>query len=99
MKLNRNIPKLIKKHIELFDSFEQVYIFGSSLLNAAFYNDIDILVIYAKYSSKINNDLKLISNKLEEVSGVFIDLTALSIEEEKDTLFLEKIKYNCLKLK
>ena len=99
MKLNRNIPKLIKKHIELFDSFEQVYIFGSSLLNAAFYNDIDILVIYAEYSSKINNDLKLISNKLEEVSGVFIDLTALSIEEEKDTLILEKIKYNCLKLK
>ena len=98
-KLSKNIPELVREHIELFDSFDHVYIFGSALDNSAFYNDIVILVIYTEYSGKIDNDLKLISDELGKASGVLIDLTALSIDEEKDTTFLEKINSHCLKLK
>ena len=63
------------------------------------YNDIDILDIYTEYTGKINNDLKLISDELGKASEVLIDLTALSIDEEKNTAFLEKINSHCLKLK
>ena len=98
-KLSRNIPELVRKHIALFDSFDHVYLFGSALNNDIFYNDIDLLIIYAEYSDKINNDLKLISEELEKASGAPIDLTVLSVEEEKETAFLEKINFHCLKLK
>ena len=98
-KSSNDIPKLIKEHISLFDSFEYVYLFGSSLDPNMTHNDIDILTIYAKYSSKIGYDLKRISDELGKATGLYIDLTALSIEEEKDIHFLEKIKHHYLKLK
>lgn len=98
-KLSNDIPELIRKHIDLFDSFKHVYLFGSSLDPNTTYNDIDILTIYTRYSSKIHNDLSIISNELEKASGVSIDLTALSIEEERETAFLERIKPHYLKLK
>ena len=85
--------------MSLFDSFECVYLFGSALRPGGSFNDIDILVIYKEYSSKIGNDLKLISDELEKATDCPIDLTALSIEEEKDTAFLEKIKPSYVKLK
>jgi len=96
---NNDIIKLIKGHINLFDSFEHLYLFGSSLDSNVISNDIDLLVIYTEYSNKIANDLELIIDELEKVSGFPIDLTVLSIEEEKDTEFLEKIKSHYLKLK
>ena len=98
-RLSKDIPELIREHIALFDSFEHVYLFGSALNPDVIYNDIDILTIYTEYSSKIGNNLKLISDKLEKASGVFVDLTVLSVEEEKDTAFLEKIKPHYLKIK
>lgn len=96
---NKNIPELIRQHITLFNSFEHVYLFGSALDPGIIPNDIDILVIYTDYSNKIGDDLRLISDKLGLASGVRIDLTALSVEEEIDTAFLEKIKPHYLKLK
>lgn len=98
-KLSKDIPELIKKHIALFHSFDHVYLFGSTLDSSMLHNDIDILIIYKEYSKEINNDLKLISDELGKASGMFIDLTALSIEEEIDTAFLEKIKPHYLQLK
>ena len=97
--LNKNISKLIKEHMDLFHSFDHVYLFGSALDPSAPPNDIDILIIYTKYSEMLSNDLKLISDELEKASGIQVDLTALSIEEEKDTAFLERIKLHCLRLK
>ena len=83
----------------LFDSFEHVYLFGSALDSSATLNDIDILAVYTEYSSKIGNDLRLIVDKLGKVCGWPIDLTALSVEEERETSFLERIKPRYLQLK
>lgn len=96
---NKNIPELIKEYIALFDSFDHVYLFGSALNLSDSYNDIDILTIYTGYSIEIGNGLRLISEELGKASGMLIDLTALSIEEERETAFLEKIKPHYLKLK
>lgn len=98
-KLNNNITEWIKTHMNLFDSFEHVYVFGSILNSTIPYNDIDLLLIYTKYSIQIRNALRIISDKLEKESGLPIDLTALSAEEENNTAFLEKIKPRYLKLK
>lgn len=98
-KSNKDIPELIRDHLSLFDSFVHVYLFGSVLEPDITHNDIDILIIYAEYSNKIGNDLRLISSELGRASEMRIDLTALSIEEERDTAFLDKIKPHYLKIK
>ena len=43
--LDKDIPKLINERIALFDSFENVYLFGSVLKGEMFHNDIDILAL------------------------------------------------------
>ena len=63
------------------------------------HNDVDILAIYLNYSNRINNDILMILDELEKASGLPVDLTVLSVEEEKDTTFLEKIKPYYLKIK
>ena len=97
--LSNGIPELIIEYISLFDSFKHVYLFGSSLDSMILHNDIDIILLYPEYSNKIGDDLRLISDELEKASGMVVDLTALSIEEEKDTAFLNRIKPHYLKLK
>jgi predicted nucleotidyltransferase len=97
--LDRDIPKLVSEHIDLFDSFENVYLFGSILKPEMVHNDVDILAIYLNYSNRINNDILMILDELEKASGLPVDLTVLSVEEEKDTTFLEKIKPYYLKIK
>lgn len=101
MNLNKTnyISLLIERHIKLFDSFDNVYLFGSILNINKISNDIDILLIYSEYSNKIINDLSIIRSVLEELSGLSVDLTVLSVEEEKDTEFLKKINLEYLKLK
>jgi predicted nucleotidyltransferase len=94
-----NILKLVRKHIELFVSFEYVYLFGSVLKLENHYKDIDILAIYIKYSERIGKDILKISDEIEKASGLPVDLTVLSVEEERETDFLEKIKPYCLRIK
>lgn len=72
--------------------------FGSILDRTKFPNDIDILLIYSKYSSRMVNNLSFIRSALEEISGMPIDLTVLSIEEEREMEFLKKINSLYLKL-
>ena len=96
--LDRDIPKLVSEHIDLFDSFENVYLFGLILKPEMVHNDVDILAIYLNYSNRINNDILMILDELEKASGLPVDLTVLSVEE-KDTTFLEKIKPYYLKIK
>lgn len=52
-----------------------------------------------EYLVKITNELSFIRTALEEISGLPVDLTVLSIEEEKDTEFLKRIYPIFLKLK
>ena len=98
-RLNNDIIEQVKKHILPFDSFKQVFLFGLALKTNMINNDIDILIIYAEYSNEFGNDLILFSNELEKESGIFIDITSLSVEEEKEIKFLDRIKHHCLKLK
>ena len=100
MESSESIIKVIKENIALFKSFEHVYLFGSVLDFDAIHNDIDILIIiYKEYSNIITSDLQLISAVLEKATGMLVDITSLSVEEEKDTAFLEKLKQRYLKIK
>lgn len=98
-RLNNDVIEQVRKHILPFDSFKQVFLFGSALELNTISNDIDILIIYAEYSNEFDNDLILFSNELEKESGMFIDITSLSVEEEKEIKFLDRIKHHCLKLR
>ena len=93
MKSKNNILELIKEQISLFDPFESAYLFGSAINPNLIHHDIDILIIYTKYTQEIENSLQQLSDKLGETIDVPIDLTALSVQEEQDTAFLEKIQY------
>lgn len=93
------VERFIVEHMELFGCFEHVYLFGSILNERNQYNDIDLLVIYEQYSDVIPSEIDCITATLEEMTGVPIDLTALSYEELRETEFLEKIKFNYAVLK
>ena len=99
MILNQDVPKIIKEYILQFHLFEKIYLFGSILNSCDSSNDIDLLIIYKEYSKKLDIDLRLFINKIEEACGIPVDLTALSNEEEKEVRFLEKITPNYLVLK
>lgn len=94
-----NISEFIKQNITLFDSFDNIYLLGSILDANRIPNDIDILLIYSKDSNKILNVINIISSTLESISGLPVDLTVLSIEEEIDTGFLKRVSAQYLKLK
>lgn len=91
--------EFIKQNIKLFEQFDSVYLFGSILDFNLVPNDIDILLIYSKYSNEIITSSILIHTILEEKSGLPIDLTVLSSIEEQETKFLKKINSKYLKLK
>lgn len=96
---NTNIVALIQENATIFDKFDKVYLFGSVLDDNKFSNDIDLLLIYTSYSDTIRQESNRILNSLESLSGVPVDLTILSIEEERETQFLSRISRRCLKLK
>lgn len=83
--------KIIRENIVLFNSFKNVYLFGSILNINKVPNDIDILLIYEKFSSNFIDEINIIRSTLENLSGFFIDLTVLSVEEEKEVKFLKRI--------
>jgi len=94
-----NISHLINQYMKLFNSFNNIYLFGSILNIEKEPNDIDILLIYSEYSSIIINDLNIICSVFANLSELPIDLTVLSVEEEKDTKFLKRLNSKYLKLK
>ncbi|MBC6299441.1 hypothetical protein HCJ17_05335 [Listeria booriae] len=94
-----NVVEYIEKNITLFDSFKHVYLFGSILKINTAPDDIDILLIYSGDSSEIIYELNFIRPILETISRMSIDLTVLSVQEEKDTKFLKRISPQYLKLK
>ena len=94
-----SISHLINQHIKLFNSFNNIYLFGSILNIEKAPNDIDILLIYSEYSNIIINDLNIICSIFANLSELPVDLTVLSIEEEHDTKFLKRLNSKYLKLK
>lgn len=96
---NNYIVELIQNNIALFEQFDRVYLFGSVLDDHKEPNDVDILLIYNQYTTKITEEISRVLSSLENLLGMAIDLTVLSVEEEKDTQFLNRIKPHVLKLK
>ncbi len=94
-----DVLRIIQMSIPLFDSFAHVYLFGSALFGNVPCNDIDLLLIYAEYSEKIGEDMKLITDVLEKKSGIPIDLTVLSAAEEEESLFLQRLKGSFVQIK
>lgn len=97
--LKNNILKALQEHYTLFRMFQKVYLFGSALDTTIYPNDIDLLLVYEEYSDTILSELSLISNVLERITKLPIDLTVLSSEEEKETAFLDRIKHHCIRIK
>lgn len=89
-KTNNEIFDLICSQNDLFDSFEYVYLFGSSI-KTSYPNDVDILLIYLEYSNTMGNKIKEISERLRQICKLPIHITALSVQEVKETQFLKKI--------
>lgn len=96
---NNYIVELIKNNITLFKLFDRVYLFGSVLEDDKEPNDVDILLIYCEYTDKTTKEINRVSNCLEHLLGISVDLTVLSMEEEKDVQFLNRIKPHVLELK
>lgn len=91
LEVKDKMDNFIRKNIVLFNSFKNVYLFGSILNINKVPNDIDILLIYEKFSSDLIDEINIIRSTLEKLSGFFIDLTVLSVEEEKEVKFLKRI--------
>lgn len=97
---NKNYAlNLIKQNMNLFNLFNNVYLFGSLLNPNKIPNDIDILLIYSVYSEQLLENVNQICNTLNKVSKFPLDLTVLSIAEEKELEFLKKQNLNYLKIK
>ena len=99
MGLNNDFVTLICDNLACFDLFDEVYLFGSSLDDNKCPNDLDLLLIYSTYSDSVKESVKIISHSMEDLLGVPIDLTVLSMEEKVDTQFLNKLSHRYLKLK
>ena len=89
----------IESHEGLFERFVNIYIFGSILDKNRISKDVDILLVYEKYSSKVQDDLTVIQTSLEKELEMFVDFTVLSIEEEKEVSFIDRLKNSYQKLK
>lgn len=99
MTLKNNMANYIKQNISLFESFDNVYLFGSILKDDVIPNDIDILLIYSEYCYKTEQEAIIISSVLEKEFVLPVDLTILSINEEKETRFINRLNSLYLKLK
>lgn len=97
---NKNYAlNLIRQNINLFDPFNNVFLFGSVLHSRKNHHDIDILLIYSVYSEQLLENVNYIYNTLNNTSKLPVDLTVLSVAEEKELQFLKKQNSNYLKIK
>lgn len=88
--MNSTIDTLIK-NIQLFQLFTEVYLFGSVIQNKEFPNDIDLLLVYDKYSSEIQSEKDYIYSFLKKILNLHVDLVVLSENELLETKILQKI--------
>ena len=86
------LVEMVKKHTYLLHDAKDVYVFGSVLNLSKKPRDIDILIIYFNYTSTIEEETRKFSEELENDRGLSVDLTILSVEEEREVCFLDKIK-------
>lgn len=95
--MHQSIVNIVKEHLFLLKDIEHAYLFGSVLDANKKPNDIDVLIIYIDYTDKIRKQLQEFAKALESDSGLPVDLTVLSYEEEKEVQFLKRFKFLCIK--
>ena len=96
---NKKLIQCIIDNIPIFDDFLEIYLFGSILTDKEKPNDIDIFLIYDNYSKKISDEVTCLINYLENLTGFQIDVTALSLFENEDVNFLNRMKEKYLQIK
>lgn len=94
-----SVIRKIISHKELFDSFKNVYLFGSIIDEKRIPNDIDLLLIYKDFSSKILVDVDKINIIFAQLYGLSFDLTVLSEREEDESCFISRLNSNYLQIK
>ena len=73
---NKNYAlNLIRQNINLFEPFNNVFLFGSVLHSKKNHHDIDILLIYSVYSEQLLEIVNYIYNTLNNASKLPVDLT------------------------
>lgn len=91
--LEQNLLKVIQKNKDLFALFDEVYLFGSSIIEGKQPNDVDVLLVYSRRdSSEVANSTKHVLNSLENECEIPFDLTIMSQSELHSTRFLHAIK-------
>ena len=90
---------LLIKNIHIFDFFSEVYVFGSILKNVDLPNDIDLLLVYDKYSEHIYSEEDNVFLAVKKLIGLRADLTILSRKELLQTKFLKNLKFSYKKIK
>lgn len=97
--MKKDILKVLIEHIDLFESFRNVYIFGSIIKEDKYPNDIDILLIYNQYERQLLFELDRIGTTFDELYGLAFDFTVLSENEEAEMDFISRLKLDYYKVK
>lgn len=95
--MQNEVINAIQRRLSSLDIFKHIYLFGSMLDVNKFPNDIDILLIYDVYSDEVRQKAHHIKKLLEDEFELPVDLTLLSINEEKEVDFLSRIHWLCIK--
>jgi predicted nucleotidyltransferase len=90
--LKNKVIEYITVNLKNFNSFDNVYLFGSVLSEDLYPKDIDLLLVYSQYSNQLLNNIHLIRSILQNEFNEPIDLTVLSSKELEETDFLRRIK-------
>ena len=92
---------ILDSNLELLSQFDHVYLFGSALSGSELSadSDIDLLLLYSKYSDQLVSGCEQISQKLGNETGRVVDLTVLGIDEERHVGFLDRISPHYRKIK
>ena len=99
LNINNKVISLLLNYINQFRLFDNVYLFGSILQDSEYQNDVDILLIYSSKYDEIFYSIESLRNNLERLLKLPIDFTILSVEEEKELLFLKRLAGKYIQLK
>ena len=86
-----SLTEFVGQNGNLFGFFDNIYLFGSVLNNDKPPNDVDILLVYSNRLNDWIANLDDIDRELERICGLPIDLTVLSVDEERAVGFIKRI--------
>ncbi len=91
------IIEAIQRNLDSLSAIKHLYVFGSVLDSNSIPNDIDILLIYDEYTDDVKEASTRVKDVLENEFELPVDCTLLTMKEEKDVCFLNRVRWICLK--